>query len=145
MNADQRRSQRIIDYLPLEVYAVGRKSSRCLAGPFSGRIIDISLHGACLLMTQVLHNGFHIFHSTRKNSGLLLQLTIDRPPDLNRCILTATPVWLDSFQRQQIRAFKMGIEFIDTPDGMQIRELQEALHKNQEKRARWWMDHSGIC
>ena len=145
MNADQRRSQRIIDYLPLEVYAVGRKSGRCLAGPFSGRIIDISLHGACLLMTQVLHNGFHIFHSTQKNSDLLLQLTIDQPPDLNRCILTATPVWLDLFQRQQIRAFKMGIEFTDTPDGMQMRELQEALHRNRKERARWWVDHSGIC
>jgi len=145
MNVDQRRSPRIIDYLPLEVHAVGRKSGRCLAGPFSGRIIDISLHGACLLMTQILHKGFHIFHSTRENSGLMLQLTIDHPPDLNRCILTATPVWMDFFQRQQIRAFQMGIEFNEDPDGSQMRELREALHRNREERARWWVDHSRIC
>lgn len=144
MHLDQRRSRRIIDYLPIEVHAAGKKNARCVAGPFSGRIIDISHHGACLLMTQVLRNGFHVFYSTRENNSLLLQLTIDRPPDLDRCTLSAYPVWIDFFQRQQIKAFKMGIEFTEDAERDRVQQLREALHRNQQERAKWWLDHSGI-
>ena len=144
MHLDQRRSRRIIDYLPIEVHATGKKNARCVAGPFSGRIIDFSHHGACLLMTQVLRNGFHVFYSTRENNSLLLQLTIDRPPDLDRCTLSAYPVWIDFFQRQQIKAFKMGIEFTGDAERDRVQQLREALHRNQQERAKWWLDHSGI-
>ena len=141
MSVEQRKSERIIDYLPIEVHAVGERDGQPIAGPFSGRIIDISSHGACLLMTQVFHDGFHIFHSTRDTSNTLLQLTINHPPDLNNCILTALPIWLDLFRQQEIRAFKMGIEFTESPEMSRMKELQKALQVNQNKRASWWLKH----
>ncbi|MBV5316841.1 MAG: PilZ domain-containing protein [Desulfobulbaceae bacterium] len=144
MSVEYRRSKRIIDYIPLEVYAVQGKDRQPIAGPFSGRIIDISTHGACLLMTQVFYNGFHIFHSTRDTSDSLLQLTINQPPDLNDCQLTAVPVWLDLFRQQEIRAFKMGIDFTESPEAQQMKDLQKALQENQETRAGWWLAHCKI-
>jgi hypothetical protein len=144
MSIENRRSERITDYLPLKVHAVQGTNEPPLAGPFSGRIIDISPHGACLLMTQVLRNGFHIFHSTRETDGILLQLTINDPPDLNHCILTAAPIWLGFFQQQEIRAYKMGIEFTQDPKINQTKELWKAIEKNQKKRGNWWQEHCKI-
>src|SRR5674476_652706 len=86
MSIEHRRSERIIDYLPLEVHAVSGSDGQPIAGPFSGSIIDISAHGACLLMPQVFHNGFHLFYSTRDTSNTVLQLTINHPPDIINCI-----------------------------------------------------------
>jgi len=144
MSVEYRRSKRIIDYLPLEVYAVQGQDNQPIAGPFSGRIIDISTHGACLLMTQVFHNGFHIFHSTRDTSDTCLQLAINHLPDIDNCRLTAVPVWLDLFRQQEISAFKMGIEFTENPEARQMKDLQKALQKNQETRAGWWKAHCKI-
>ena len=141
MSVEQRKSERIIDYLPIEVHAVNENDGQPLAGPFSGSIIDISSHGACLLMTQVFHNGFHLFYSTRDTSNTVLEITINHPPDINNCILTAVPIWMDLFRQQEIRAFKMGIEFAGNPEVKQRKELQKALQKNQEQRAGWWMKH----
>jgi len=141
MSVEHRRSTRIIDYLPLEVHAVDGKGGPALAGPFSGRIIDISSHGACLLMSQVFRNGFHIFHSTREINETLLQLTINHPPDIDPYVLTAVPVWLDLFRQQEIRAFKMGIEFTENPEANQMNELLKILHENQGTRGGWWMRH----
>jgi len=141
MSIEHRRSERIIDYLPLEVHAISGSDGQPIAGPFSGSIIDISTHGACLLMTQVFHNGFHLFYSTRDTNNTVLQLTINHPPDIDNYVLTAVPIWLDLFRQEEIRAFKMGIEFTNNQEGNQMKELQYALQKNQKKRGRWWMQH----
>lgn len=141
MSIEQRRSPRLIDYLPVEVYAVKARGGQPLAGPFSGRIIDMSAHGACLLMTQVFHHGFHIFHSSRDTADTLLQLRILDLPELDPCPLLAVPVWLDLFRQQKIRAFKMGIEFINGPEAQAMKEVQRVLKKNQPQRAGWWQVH----
>jgi len=141
MSIDHRRSERIIEYLPVEVHVVGGSGGQGLAGPFSGSIIDVSNHGACLLMTQVFHNNFHLFYSTRETSEALLQVTINLPPDINNYILHAVPIWLDLFRQQEIRAFKIGIEFTENPDAGQMKELQNALQKNQGERGNWWRKH----
>lgn len=140
MNVEHRRSERIIDFLPLDVHVV-IKDGQIIAGPFSGRIIDISRHGACLLMTQVMQNDFHVFHSTRDTDDALLRLTIDHPPDINPCTFTALPVWMDLFRQQEISAFKMGVEFAEDPEKEQMREIRAALHINQEQRGNWWQRH----
>ena len=141
MSTEHRRSERIIDYLPIAVHAVDDQDGQPLAGPFSGSIIDISRHGACLLMTQVFHDGFHLFHSTRDTSNAVLQVTIILPPDLNNYTVTGVPIWMDLFRQQKIRAFKMGIDFTENPEANQMKELQKALQKNQEKRGSWWQKH----
>lgn len=144
MTNEQRRSQRIHDFLPLEVHAVLAASGRIIAGPFSGRIIDISMHGACLLMTQIMIDGFHVFHSTRDTADAVLRLGIDHPPDISAHFLTARPVWMDLFRQQEIRAFKMGVEFTEDPEKEQMRELRKALQINQEQRGSWWRSHCRI-
>ena len=141
MSVEQRKSERIIDYLPIEVHAVDGTEGQFIAGPFSGSIIDISSHGACLLMTQVFYNGFHLFYSTRDTSNAVLQITINHPPDINDRILTGIPIWMDLFRQQEIRAFKMGIEFTGNPEVKQMKALQKALQINQGQRAGWWMRH----
>ncbi|MCL2458392.1 MAG: PilZ domain-containing protein [Desulfobulbus sp.] len=141
MAIEHRRSERLADFLPLEIRVVHASDGQELAGPFSGRIIDISAHGACLLMTQIMIRAFHVFHSTRGAEDAVLQLIIDQPPELGRHVLTARPVWMRIFRQDEIRAFKMGVEFIETPEAEQIREALANLCKNREARGDWWQKH----
>lgn len=141
MTIEHRRSERSVDFLPLEVHAVEAEGGQILAGPFSGRIIDISAHGACLLMTQILDHLFHVFHSTRESGNSLLRLTIDLPPDLAPLLLTARPVWICAFQQREIKAFKMGVEFCDDPASDRMQEVLDMLSREQQRRGAWWQRH----
>lgn len=113
-----------------------------MAGPFSGRIINISATGACLLMTQVMINSYHIFHSTREDNSLFLQLTINLPPDMTYFNIPARPVWMNLFHQDEIRAFTMGVEFLTNPEGQQMKQLLAAMARQQKKRADWWSSHN---
>ncbi len=141
MTVEQRRSPRFVDYLPLEVHAIDRLSGAILAGPFSGRIIDISLHGACLLMSQVFRDGYHLFHSTRDNGAALLRLTLDQPADLAGFTLSAWPIWMNLYRLRDISAFKMGVDFLENPEAERMQELKQAIRQNQDQRAHWWHQH----
>jgi hypothetical protein len=142
MITELRRSKRITDYLPILVSAKNGDTGALLAGPFSGRIIDISEYGACLLMSQVMKDAYHVFHSTREDDTRILQLTINVPPDNIPFSITAHPIWLDLFRQDQIRAFKMGIEFITSPEGELMKQLQKAMKIQQRKRGNWWTSHT---
>lgn len=144
MSTDSRRSPRLIDYLPLEVRVIRAIDHHSLAGPFAGRIIDISIHGACLLMTQVLQQHVHVFHTPLTTDGLVLQLAIDLETEQTHHLLTARPVWLSAVRQREVLAFKMGVEFAIDPDKEQMRELRQALHTNQQQRAAWWQRHSHL-
>nr|WP_320010269.1 PilZ domain-containing protein [uncultured Desulfobulbus sp.] len=141
MSADSRRSPRLTDFLPLETQVVELQSGHQLAGPFASRIIDISQHGACLLMSQVMRNGFHVFHSTQERDSCALVLCINLPPNFEYYQILARPIWLDLFQQGEIRAFKMGVEFIEDTNKKEMKELQKALRINQDRRASWWLSH----
>jgi hypothetical protein len=141
---DQRRSERIVDFLPLEIHAIDLTSGQVLAGPFSARIIDISAHGACLLVTQVLLNGFHVFYTSRESDDTALRLTIDETSDVGQQVLIARPIWMDVFRQDEIRAFKMGVEFTLDLGIEQMRDVQAALSTNQGKRASWWQKHCKV-
>ena len=138
MTVEHRRSARITDFLPLEVHVLKKDNAQVLAGPFAGRIIDISMHGACLLMSQVFRDGFHLFHTTRDNDAALLRLTFNQPPDLAGLSLIAVPIWMDLYRLREISAFKMGVNFTENPEAQQMKELQRAIRQNQEQRASWW-------
>ncbi len=141
MITEMRRSKRVRDYLPLIVTARDGATGKTLAGPFSGRIIDISRHGACLLMSQVMQQGFHIFHSTREDDSRILQLSMTIPPDQITFTITARPVWLDLFRQDEISAFKMGVEFLVHPQGEQMKRLRQAISIQQPQRGHWWTSH----
>ena len=141
MLTEQRRSKRITDYLPILVNAKNEATGQRLAGPFSARIIDISEHGACLLITQVMQNSYHVFHSTREDDCRVLQLIINVPPENISFSINAHPVWMNLFCRDQIRAFKMGIEFLASPGDEQVKHLRKAMEQQQKKRGACWSTH----
>lgn len=139
---EHRRTKRITDYLPITVTVTNSTAGTITAGPFSGRIIDISTQGACLLMTQIIQNNFHIFHTTKEDSNRLFQLSVNIPPDNILFSITALPVWMDVFQQDQIRAFKIGVEFTTSPKEEQMMRLQKVIKIQQEQRAKWWSSHT---
>jgi len=142
MISELRRAKRVVDYLPIGVTAQNGRSGETMAGPFSSRIIDISTTGACLLMTQVMIANYHVFHSTREDDSLFLLLTINLPPDILDFTIAARPVWMNLFRQDEIRAFKMGVEFMTNPEGQQMKRLMAALGRQQKKRAAWWTSNS---
>lgn len=142
MITELRRSKRVADYLPITVDAKNKSSGALLSGPFSGRIVDISDHGACLLMTQVIKDRYHVFHSTLEDDSRVLRLSIIIPPENFNFSIICNPIWLREFQQEQIRAFKMGVDFAHQPGGEQIKLLREAMQVQQKKRAGWWSAHT---
>jgi hypothetical protein len=93
-------------------------------------------------MTQVMIDKFHVFHSTREDDSLFLQLRVDLPPDIRDFTISARPVWMNLFRQDTIRAFKMGVEFLTNPEGQQMKQLMKAMARQQKKRAAWWAKHS---
>lgn len=138
MITDLRRSKRFTDFLPISVSAVSGADNTTIAGPFSGRIVDISRHGACLLMTQVLLKTYHLYHSTLENNGNCLHLHLNLPPDLMNFTLPAIPVWLRPFVLDDIKVFRMGVEFLLNPDGEQVQRLEKIMRKKQVERDQLW-------
>lgn len=138
MNTDLRRSKRYADFLPISVTAIPAGDSTRSVGPFSGRIIDISRHGACLLMTQVLQKTFHVYHSTRENAKSILELHINIPPELRNLIIPCQPIWLMPFQIEEIKAFRMGVDFLINPEGEKMQRLEKELMKKQKERDELW-------
>lgn len=138
MNTELRRSKRYADFLPISVTALPKGDSTRSVGPFSGRIIDISRHGACLLMTQVLHKTYHVYHSTEENAESILELLINVPPELRNLIIPCRPVWLKPFQIEEIRAFRMGVDFLISPEGEKMQRLENELMKKQKERDELW-------
>ena len=143
MISELRQAKRADDYLPIRVTVQSKTTGKRVAGPFSSRIINISKTGACLLMTQVMCDRFHVFHSTRENDSLFLQLLVSLPPDIPGTTLSAQPVWLDIFRQGEIRAFKMGVDFHRTAEKEEIQELLTAMTRKQKIRASWWKSHTG--
>ncbi|VAW41971.1 hypothetical protein MNBD_DELTA04-926 [hydrothermal vent metagenome] len=138
MITDLRQSKRYTDFLPISVSAKSGVKNSFVAGPFSGRIVDISRHGACLLMTQVMSKSFHIFHSTKEDNSLFLELYINIPPDLVAFALPARPVWMNTFDMEDIRAFRMGVNFLMNPDGEKMKHLERIMGQKQKQREEHW-------
>ncbi len=124
-----RRSKRYDRFLPISVVAIDGDEDTTKAGPFQGRIINISRHGACLLMSQVMMNTFHIFHSTKESDSVFLQLTINIQPEIIECKIPSRPIWMDIFQEGDLHAFKIGVEFMINPEGEQMIQLEQVISK----------------
>ena len=143
MITDLRRSKRYADFLPISVSALPKRSSAESIGPFSGRIVDISQHGACLLMTQVLHKTYHVYHTTKENEDSILQLHINIPPDLLNLTLPCRPIWISPFQIEEIKAFRMGVDFLLSPEEEKMQRLEKEIKKKQKERDELWSSLAG--
>ena len=144
---ESRRSKRYIALLPVSVNAVDMKGKH-VAGPWSGRIIDLSRHGASLFLTRVMDGPYHICFSVQENKEHLLRIvvsqstpgTTDTNPvsspkpvvteDGKEIVLMARPVWMNSYDHEDLVAFRMGVEFIDQPSRKEMSVLKKAM-KNQ--------------
>lgn len=143
MNTDLRRSKRYNDFLPISVFALPGGDRTKPFGPFSGRIIDISRHGACLLMTQVLQKTYHIYHTTKENEESVLELHINIPPELRDLTLPCRPIWIAPFQIEDIKAFRLGVDFLINPEGEKMQRLEKELMKKQKERDEVWSSLAG--
>ncbi|MCL7488563.1 MAG: PilZ domain-containing protein [Desulfobulbaceae bacterium] len=129
MTHELRSSKRYNRFLPIDVAAMDSECNEVLAGPLPGRIINISRHGACLLMSQVIENSFHLFYSTKEKDNSCIQLTINIQPEIINCKITGQPVWMDIFREGDFRAFKIGIEFLDDADNEEMSHLEQVVRK----------------
>ena len=114
MSSESRRSKRITDFTPVEVFVKNKETDVIIAGPFSGRIVDVGSNGACLLMSQVFIDSFHIFHTTKENSSSYFELQVQKQLDTGEITLTARPVWLNTFQRDDFLERMIGVEFLES-------------------------------
>lgn len=140
MTANLRKYHRENGHVPVTLVAQNGTEGGLLSKSFEGHISNISSHGACLLLTQVIKDAYHVFHTTRENDSWVLQLTITLPPESTLFSITAKPVWFDLFRKDTIQAYKMGVEFITVPDGKQIKHLLSVMRASQHPklRSRWF-------
>ena len=138
MISELRRSRRFNDFIAVKVEALNGMNGEKEAGPFSGRIINISRHGACLLMTQVLLKTYHVFHTTKEDEEAVLELHINIPPAIRDFVLPCRPVWMSPFQLEEIKAYKMGVDFLIDPDGEKMMRLEKEIMQKQKERDEVW-------
>ena len=105
--------------------------------------MSISKHGACLLMTQVLQRTYHVYHSTKENEESILELHINIPPELRNFTIACRPIWMSPFQMEEIKAFRMGVDFLISPDGKKMKRLEKELVKKQKERDELWSSLAG--
>lgn len=127
MTQDLRNSQRYNRFLPIGVQAIDTGTNKVVAGPYPGRVINISRHGACLLMSQISTNTFHLFHSVRDNNTLCIQLTINIQPEIMNCKILGQPVWMDVFHEGDIHAFRLGIKFTEDAENDEMLHLEQVI------------------
>lgn len=118
MKQDQRKSQRISEFMPISVF-IRNAEGEVLAGPFTGRIVDICRDGACLLMTQVQSGQWHVYRSPRKDATLSLQLVVNQPAQGLNMDINARPVWMNTFERDELQERIMGVTFLASGNGRQ--------------------------
>ena len=127
MTHEARRSKRYNRFLPIGITTLDCTSNAVLAGPFPGRVINISRHGACLLMSQVTANSFHMFHSIDENDTMYIQLTINIQPEIINCKIQGRRVWMDVFHEGDIHAYKIGVEFMGDANSDDMLHLEQVV------------------
>lgn len=129
MITEMRRSKRYNDFIAISIIAHNGVRGTTKTSPLSGRIINISKHGACLLIPRVVSKSYHLFHSTRQNDSSFLELkgTLQQQPEKFK--IPARPVWFKAFNVDDIEAFNMGVEFMLNPEGERMTRIIEAVNK----------------
>lgn len=127
MNIDLRRSKRHNDFIAVSVHAKNKENGNREIGPFAGRIINISTHGACLLMSLGVLESYDVYRTTFNNDDMHLEIEGTIPLRVNNFSLAGHPIWMDPFVLDDIRAFKMGVEFSSFSDHEQSDEIIKCL------------------
>ena len=122
-----RRSNRYSDFLPITVFIRKKDGLKRIAGPLSARIIDVSNHGACLVLTQIVVQSYHIFHSTKDNESVVLGLNITLPSHEEPVEILSIPVWMNTSTMDDIKIFKMGVDFTSAIDDELIHSINKYI------------------
>ncbi len=89
-----------------------RKSGELLSDSCCAVMVDISVGGACLVLSQMLLEGRHLFFSTLDSDRYHLVLEINNPGSSDESFsISARSVWMDSCHYKKLPAFKMGLCF----------------------------------
>jgi hypothetical protein len=128
MNSDLRRAKRYHDFIPVLVTAPKGMNTLRATGPFSGRIINISRYGGCLLMPFGVLDPDEVFNATYHKTSPFLEIQGSVSLKNGHFKLSARPVWTDPFVMDDLRAFKLGIEFLLNPEGEQMNSIIESIH-----------------
>ncbi len=105
-----------------------------MAGPLRGRLFDLSKNEACLLMSEIMDDQYHLFYSTQEDSLLFLNLFFDLPPTFDQHFqMPAIPLWFNIFQQGQIRNFIMGVEFTRNIEEKILRQLLAGVAQHRKK------------
>lgn len=125
MNSDLRRSKRYNDFLPVWVITQNGISGEKDAGPFSGRVVNISRHGACLLLPLADLDSYEIYRKASRNDSSHIVIKGTYHAEMREWQITARPVWMDPVVEHGVRAYMMGVEFMTSPYGEQMDTLLE--------------------
>jgi len=127
MNTELRRSKRYNDFLAISIIAKNGLNRETEAGPYSGRLINISRHGACVLLSLAMLESYNVYSTTSKNDSSFLEIHGNIPDKIGYFTLTARPIWMEPIIIDGIRAFKMGVEFLINPYGEQMEDIIETV------------------
>jgi len=110
--------------LPVEITAQHAGTKKIMAGPLQGKLFDFSKHTACLMLSQIMDETYHLFYSTQEDNLLFLNIFLETHLSCcEQCKLTALPLWFNIFQQEQIRNFIMGIEFTRNTEEKTVKKL----------------------
>ena len=117
MNTDLRRSKRFADFFPVTITAQNQSIESTFAEPYTARVINISRHGACLLLSMKTSDSSELLRSASSATNISIEIINSAQEPEQNMTLTGHPVWMDSFALDDLQAMKMGIEFTsDTLD-----------------------------
>jgi len=106
---EYRKFSRYSVFLPVSV-SVDKKNPPKVAGTVSGRILNLSRYGACVLLSRAMIDHFHFFHSFEQNDPADLQLYI-QTGDNGTLKIPGRPVWFETVDLDNGKIFKIGIMF----------------------------------
>ncbi len=132
MISELRRSKRFNDFIAVSVEAHNGMNGQKEAGPFSGRIINISRYGACLLMSLGVLDAYQVYSSTHKDDSSYIDIQGSIEPEINNFKLSARPIWAEPIVMDDIRAFKMGVEFLVNPDSEKMDNIIDKVSNQSE-------------
>lgn len=88
----------------------GEKLSR----PVTCQIVNLSRHGACLLISRVIMDNYHLFFSPLESEEYILHLDVklNEESQDESLFLPMKPVCFDRILNEDHKPFKIGVEFI---------------------------------
>jgi hypothetical protein len=123
MSSDQRHEPRHREFIPVSVTALEHGSGRKLAGPLGGRLINISRHGACLLMSTPAATAEGLSTTSANGKDSLLEIRGTLPEGETPFTLAARAVWSTPMVVDDMHGLQMGVQFADQLEDGQLQAL----------------------